>query len=513
MIPVNVILSAVLFLNALISAVFAVFSLTRRKSDSSALSFFFLLLFSSIYITGNGFLLQASDIQSIFRCICFEYVGIAFLPSCFFALAVNFSPAREKFLARLLPFAFALSALILIAVCTNDLHHLYYTDIKLDESSPFPSAVLHRGPLSLVKTIFYMCGMVFAIVQYFRRAYDSGNIDLSRMLLLIVPFALGIVVQFVALSGIVPWSLDIVPFFIVLINGIFAWGVLGKDLFEIRSLARKLVFNAMDEAVFVLLPDREIIDWNPAVFSFFPKADANLSGKRLDSISPQLSQFCDTLTVGSSGEFEISDGNAIKSVSVHSLLISGKRRRKHGTALVLRDITETKRHLSLLEEIAIHDGLTGCFNRRHWITLAETEFARAKRNGRHLSIIMIDVDHFKVVNDTWGHAMGDSVLVALTGSLSLVLRSTDFFGRIGGEEFAIILPETDLATASLIAERLRSVAESTATRLENIAVSITISLGMTSLSLADLSFAAMLRRADDALYRAKGNGRNRVEII
>jgi len=503
----------ILFLNTLFSVLLALYSYSRRKADNSALAFFFLLLFSSIYMFGNGFLLQASDLDSIFRCISFEYLGIAFIPACFFWLAVSFSPEREKYLVGLVPVSFLLSALILIAVCTNDLHHLYYTDIRLDLSAPFPSAKLYRGPLSLVKTIFYICGMFFAIMQYFRRAYDTGGIDRSRMMFLIMPFTLGIVVQVVAIAGIVPWSIDIAPFFILYVNGIFAWGILGKDLLDIRSLARKLVFSAMDEGVLVLLPDREIIDWNPAVFGFFPAAEKNLDGKKLDSVSAQLSVIYETLPSGSFGEFEIQDGDLTKYVSVKSLVISGKNTRNTGIALVLRDITETKRHMTLLEELAIHDGLTGCFNRRHWISQAENEFMRAKRNGRSLSIIMIDIDNFKAVNDTWGHAMGDRVLVAVTESLLGVLRATDFFGRIGGEEFAIILPETDLATAELIAERLRAVTEGTDTCLENDVVSITISLGTTSLSHSDSALSAMLRRADEALYRAKENGRNRVEII
>ena len=355
--------------------------------------------------------------------------------------------------------------------------------------------------------------MFFAIIQYFRRAYDTGGIDRSRMMFLIVPFALGIVVQVVAIAGIVPWSIDIAPFFILYINGIFAWGILGKDLFDIRSLARKLVFNAMDEGVLVLLPDREIIDWNPAVFDFYPEADKNLAGKKLDSVSAKLSGMYETLPPGSSGELALTYGDSTRYVSVKSLVISGKNRRNTGIALVLRDITETKRHMALLEELAIHDGLTGCFNRRHWITLSENEFMRAKRNGRSLSIIMIDIDNFKDVNDTWGHAMGDRVLVALTEALLGVLRATDFFGRLGGEEFAVILPETDLATAELIAERLRAVAECTDASQENEVVSITISLGTTSLSHSDSSLSIMLHRADDALYRAKENGRNQVIII
>ena len=162
------ILSAILFLNTLFSLLLAFYSYSRKKADASAVAFFFLLLFSSIYMFGNGFLLQAQNIESIYYFICFEYLGIAFIPACFFWLAVSFSPAKEKYLARLVPIAFILSTLILFAVYTNNSHHLYYTDILPDESAPFLSAKLYRGPLSLVKTIFLYLRHVFRDYSVFQ---------------------------------------------------------------------------------------------------------------------------------------------------------------------------------------------------------------------------------------------------------------------------------------------------------------------------------------------------------
>jgi diguanylate cyclase (GGDEF)-like protein len=120
------------------------------------------------------------------------------------------------------------------------------------------------------------------------------------------------------------------------------------------------------------------------------------------------------------------------------------------------------------------------------------------------------LDHFKRVNDKYGHAAGDRVLVAITAAIRKLLRDIDVFGRLGGEEFAILLPETDLAGGGATAERLRAAIAETAIDTGNAVLKVTISIGVTLLSQADRELDALLKRADDAMYEAKRNGRNRV---
>ncbi|MBU1156300.1 MAG: GGDEF domain-containing protein, partial [Proteobacteria bacterium] len=157
------------------------------------------------------------------------------------------------------------------------------------------------------------------------------------------------------------------------------------------------------------------------------------------------------------------------------------------------------------------DGLTGVLNRRRFMELSRQEVARSHRYGGALSLIMLDVDHFKAVNDSYGHEVGDEVLVSLSKVCRQVLRQVDLFGRVGGEEFMALLPETGLEGAAMVAERLREALDTHAVSASKPEVRVTISLGVAQLS-PETRLSDLMRLADDAMYRAKQNGRNRVEI-
>jgi diguanylate cyclase (GGDEF)-like protein/PAS domain S-box-containing protein len=182
-----------------------------------------------------------------------------------------------------------------------------------------------------------------------------------------------------------------------------------------------------------------------------------------------------------------------------------------GLVGVISDIDERRRLQADLERQARTDSLTGVNNRRHFLELAEAEINRALRYRSSLSVLMIDVDFFKDVNDTHGHAAGDQVLCRLTDVCRAGLRETDPVGRIGGEEFAVLLPETDLVGAQDVAERLRaSVAATAVSRADGPDLRFTVSIGVASFQQSDGSLDGLLRAADDGLYMAKRGGRNRV---
>ncbi|KAA3645693.1 MAG: diguanylate cyclase [Chloroflexi bacterium] len=163
-----------------------------------------------------------------------------------------------------------------------------------------------------------------------------------------------------------------------------------------------------------------------------------------------------------------------------------------------------------VKQLSITDGLTGIYNRRHLLELGSVEFNRALRYNRQLSVMIFDIDHFKIVNDTYGHLVGDQVLVKLTNRSKSKIRNIDIFGRYGGEEFIVLLPETGIEEAKIIAERLRrGIAypefETSADSLE-----ITISLGVASFNKNSSSFDSLLAEADTAMLMAKRQGRNQV---
>lgn len=176
------------------------------------------------------------------------------------------------------------------------------------------------------------------------------------------------------------------------------------------------------------------------------------------------------------------------------------------------DITGRRHMEAELRRLATTDPLTGAFNRRRFFQKARQEFLRHHRYGHPFSVLLMDMDHFKKINDTHGHPVGDAVLKTFVETCQSVFRVTDVFGRTGGEEFSAVLPETDAAKAVLVAERLRDRVMNSHVEAGSgkDCIRFTVSIGLTGLQEEDIALEAMIRRADNALYTAKRSGRNRV---
>ncbi|MBV5335626.1 diguanylate cyclase, partial [bacterium] len=174
-----------------------------------------------------------------------------------------------------------------------------------------------------------------------------------------------------------------------------------------------------------------------------------------------------------------------------------------------RELEDANRRL---ERLATIDGLTQAYNRRRFLELAAAEVVRARRYDRPLSVLLFDLDHFKAVNDAYGHAAGDETLRSVVAAANRALRANDVLARYGGEEFVVLLPETDLDGAVVVAERLRDAVALTEIVCDGVAFSITTSVGVAQWRLDEASVERTLARADHALYGAKRDGRNKVAL-
>ena len=228
------------------------------------------------------------------------------------------------------------------------------------------------------------------------------------------------------------------------------------------------------------------------------------SGNAIVDPSSLLMQQLDVSRQGKPQNFERDlDGGRILSVRANP--IPGG-----GVITLYTDITERKAFEKRLIDMATRDELTGLINRREFFTLATHEEERAKREGHVVSVMMVDADYFKKINDTYGHAAGDEVLRNLADSCRKIFRKTDVVGRYGGEEFSVMLPGAQEDMAKVIAERLRSSVAESVVHTEKGDVNYTISIGIACATGKAVQIEALLDRADRALYTAKAQGRNRA---
>ncbi|MBX3729883.1 MAG: diguanylate cyclase [Candidatus Sumerlaeia bacterium] len=287
-----------------------------------------------------------------------------------------------------------------------------------------------------------------------------------------------------------------------------------------QYLFQKSLIDAIPLPVFVRNVEGVFASCNARFAQFLGVDETTIVGRRLEEFAtPELAEVYrqaddDLLRDGTLQQYESAVTHADGSrheVLFHKAPFLGPEGEHGGIIGTLVDITERKQLESELQRLATTDPLTGVNNRRHFLGFAQKELARVRRHGSPTSLLMLDIDHFKRVNDTYGHSVGDLALKLVAQVLTEALREGDIFGRLGGEEFAVLLPATPLPGAVGVAERLRRMLATRTFMADGEALSITVSIGATAFHPGDTHVDAILERADTALYRAKNNGRNRVE--
>jgi diguanylate cyclase (GGDEF)-like protein/PAS domain S-box-containing protein len=291
-------------------------------------------------------------------------------------------------------------------------------------------------------------------------------------------------------------------------------------LHESQELFRAIVENVGDLVAVLDTEGRRIYN-SPSYRPLFREKDIRQGSSSFLEIHPEDRErireiFRRTVAtgVGECAEFRfvLKDGS-IRHMESDGRAIRDADGKVSKVVVVSRDITELKLLEADLREMAATDILTSLPNRRHFLAQLEQELARVRRSEAHCaSVLMLDADHFKQVNDAFGHATGDNVLRHLAALMKNELRKIDTAGRIGGEEFAVILPGAALPAAEGFAERLRKKIAGTPAAHENGSIPLTVSIGVTEIKASDASADDALVRADRALYHSKECGRNKVTV-
>ncbi|WP_019915834.1 sensor domain-containing diguanylate cyclase [Methyloversatilis discipulorum] len=297
-----------------------------------------------------------------------------------------------------------------------------------------------------------------------------------------------------------------------------------RELRQSQAWINTLAIGLTDYALVSLDHRGCVQDWNPSIARITGFTEEQVSGRSLsmfypeDAISEQ--RVLDRLHEADRTGWSLDEGWCVRADAGRywgSCLIAplhdrdGELSDERAYSLIIRDVSDRREAAEALLKAVSCDHLTGLLNRRAFVEAVELEMQRWARFPRPLSLVMIDADHFKRINDQYGHAAGDAVLRHLAAGMTATFRAMDVLARFGGEEFVVLLPDTTLEGAAVVAQRLCQLLATQAVEVGGQAVRYTVSAGVAAMD-ADVSdFDALMQRADEALYAAKAAGRNRVE--
>lgn len=302
----------------------------------------------------------------------------------------------------------------------------------------------------------------------------------------------------------------------------------------------QFVVERVNVGVFVVNPDYTVTYWNNFMTTHSEKSSEEVVGKNLFDTFPDLparwfKKKIDSVFVVKSYAFTsweqrnflfkfrhnrpITGGVDYMFQNLTLIPIKSDTGKVEQVMVFLRDSTDEafyaaklKEAMVELERISQTDGLTGLYNRLHWEKRMAAEFKRGQRYGSHFSLLMLDIDHFKQVNDRFGHLAGDEVIRVVSDVIRDNVRESDVAGRYGGEEFGVILTETDLSGAICVAERIRENIMKTPVHLDGVTHTVTVSVGVALFHDDMERHENVIARADEALYESKQAGRNRVTV-
>ena len=519
-----------LFISALITLIAAIIVWQRSVPGSWELG---LLLFSMT--TWSGFYaFHWIPIPPSLKILMpnFVYIGVVAVPTFFLIFTLSFvghGAWPKKYLLFLLLIE-PVTALIL--VWTNN-HHLIFRSIRLSTQYNITLLQLQHGPWYLVNLIYsYIVILAGFMVLIYGMLRSSPLLKKQYHIILtasLLPWGLNILSEYI-LENRNPF--DLTPLMFGVSGVLFTYSVLRGRFMNIIPVARSRIVESMSDGIMVIDTQNRIVDINPAMETFLGHKPASFLGKSASEVLEIWIDEGDALMSGQETRRELRIPNApSRYLDLRVTPLYDDYQRLHGRLMVFRDITDRKqveKQLRLANERlqfqlieigtlqsklrsqAIKDPLTDIFNRRYLDETFDRELARAAREIYPVCVIMLDIDHFKKVNDTYGHEAGDSVLKALARRLSSRNRRGDFVCRFGGEEFVIVMPNMEMDTAFKRAEELRAALNSLYVPYGRFNLTITISMGIANYPANGEDREAVLRAADRAMYAAKKAGRDHI---
>lgn len=545
--PYSAILSLIVTAGVL-NIIMGLYSLSGRSKVSMVKAFFVFSMMAAVYAFASALELASGSLNEARIWIKVEYLGMPFLPPLNLLIIMSYL-GMERFLKRGLKICmFVIPAVTLVLVMTNEWHHWYYRDIFARAGTVHLKVDMVAGPWYIIQGAYTSAcmfgGIVLLLLSW--RKMPSYRFQLSTMLIgLILPLA----GDFLYLGGVTPDGMDPIPVIMTVTSALYLWALASKGLFHVAPIARDNLFTSMRDGVLVLDRDHRLVDYNPAAAAMMPELGTGSIGQPLYGIWQRHTDepIRSLMSQEEDGNYFQADIQEIEwcvdkrkfHYQIRTSTIRKQGGQEAGRLIVLIDVTERTRLQEELRQMAYHDGLTRIYNRMHFMKQSNLLLSEALKHGENLAFLMFDIDHFKRINDIYGHDIGDQALLYIVAICKEALRPEDLFARYGGEEFVIALPGYSAAMAIHVAERIRSNLAQRPMPVLEADLYITASFGIaatehlygfnerlendviTTLEAAATSDSSdtgervdllrrLLKLADRALYDAKGSGRDTI---
>ncbi|RIW28812.1 diguanylate cyclase [Bacillus salacetis] len=470
-------------------------------------------LFTSIYCLGAAFGLMSTTLAEIKFWTVIQYLGMPFSATMgliFIMRYLGMNLSSKKLMALL---AVPFTSLILVA--SNDFHQLYYRAYEIHPELGAPFVYQEIGIWYVVQGIYTFASLFVAFIFVFSRWRETDKDYRPQLLSLLWGQLVPMITAFVYLLGLTPQGIDPVPMVLWLTSLFYFWAIRSSRMFSIMPIAKDAIFNSINDGVIVLDEAGRLIEFNQAGKSMFPQLYRNMFGWEFSKVWTSISASAFPLQLKNAPfHQEVSPGNGRgeqeNTYQVHVTRLQDGQRH-NGFLMIFNDITEVKKLQGQLEKLAYYDELTGIFNRRAFFQQCQQNFEDAKRESVPYTVLLMDIDFFKRVNDTYGHFTGDQLLVHVVKACQAQLDDEAIFARYGGEEFVIAMKGSTGSEGKNTADLIRSYLRLHPVVIEGTSLSVTVSFGIAETTEGkNETLHDLLNRADKALYSAKDEGRDRA---
>jgi diguanylate cyclase (GGDEF)-like protein len=502
------IISLYLFASVIFLSIMFVYSFSRGKSFF-ARAFGLLALTLDIYLLGYLLELNVASLDARLFWNQIQYFGIPFFPGFWLLVSLLYTGRFKKTHGYTVLAIFTIPIITFFMRLTNEMHLLFYSSIELNTLGDLTFLVLGKGPWYYVQAAYSFIVLVLCTFFYYKKLVQSNEQEKKQFQLLfwasIVPYiALLFIVIDPGKLGI-DYSAIVLPLCILLIN----YALSRYNFLELKMLARERVFEESSKGL--ILMDRHYVvrDFNASSVRYLSWFKIELQNEDLKVLLSKHEDLLNSIFNREKNIQVIQRNNSKYYISFTAEDI-GLEDDLSGILLSIEDVTVREELTLKLKEMAQTDMLTGINNRRHFAEESNKAIDRAKRYHETLSLLMIDIDHFKLINDKHGHACGDKVLQQVAELIRTNFRSTDVIGRLGGEEFAITMLNSNTDEAILKAEELRVKVEQAYFGFDDLNLHISVSVGITELKNSEFNLDDLISQADKAMYQAKELGRNAI---